>query len=238
MDALKTTIRSNTRIRRNPLGVFVDASDRSIYVSEEQWSIDGERFDVVAADEAKDFAVVSNADGEEDSKRFSRFDWTVDKDGAFRLCIAISNAKSEDDAADANDANRLDLAKGCNGKPWLLLSEPAIVGSYEDDWGTKHEITGTKWSQSVDGSTPSTFTFLELSNEERYALAQNDQANEYYPGKFSRFDWLVSDDGKLHYCQVAFDAVSLDAAREVDAPDYADLEKGCGGFAWSTLTKN
>jgi hypothetical protein len=221
----------------DPSGVFVDASDRAIFVSASQWIIDGDGFDVEAAYAAKDFVVLSTAEEEGDAKRFSRVDWTLDKQGAFRLCVAVSDARSEDDATQADDANRADLAKGCNGEPWLALEEPTIVGSYEDAWGTKHEVTAETWSQSMEGSTPSLFQFLELSNEEQYVLAQNDAANKYNPGEFSRFDWFEGGDGKLYFCQVTYDADSLDAAREIDAPDHDDLEAGCGGFPWSALTK-
>jgi hypothetical protein len=223
----------------DPAGVFVDAADRSIFASEKSWAIDGDRFEVTASNLDKDFVVAENGDeNETNAGRFSRFDWTIDDDGAFRLCVIVSDAKAEEDAEKVSDANRQDLEKGCNGKPWLQLSPPRVVGSYADDWGTNHDVTSASWSQSTDGSAPSLFTLLELSNRDGYLLAQNSAGNEFNPQMYSRFDWFEGEEGELYFCQSVFAAETLDAARSAEPANADDLDEGCSGFAWSMLTKD
>src|SRR6187399_1631604 len=110
-------------------------------------------------------------------------------------------------------------------------NELAIAGAYRDVYGS-HRIDDEVWVQG-----PSLFHLLDVSNEEHWAIAQNDSENAYFPGDFSRFDWTV-EDGQLYYCQTEYMAASEDDARDAEPADASDLVAGCGasGFAWSSLT--
>jgi hypothetical protein len=110
--------------------------------------------------------------------------------------------------------------------------EPLVIaGEYTDNFGGEHAITSAEWL-----SGDSVFHVSAFDNEEQWVLARNDQENEFSPCLWSRFDWTESD-GKLYFCQSAFDADSLAAAAAVLRPDTtAPSTRGCGGeFAWSEL---
>ena len=107
----------------------------------------------------------------------------------------------------------------------------AITGEYIDGWGGKHTITDTTWT-----SGDSVFNISTFDNDLMFLAAQNDRANEYNPEMWSRFDWHYGTERELYYCQIAFDAVDESSAIGTDRADDRDLETGCGGFAWSTLS--
>ncbi len=103
-----------------------------------------------------------------------------------------------------------------------------IVGDYVDDYTTEHSITEEQWSFAG-----SIFEIVEYDNEQMYVLAQNDEANMFNPGQWSRFDWTWDGD-QLYYCQSVYDGMSIDDARNGSA-NPGDLEAGCGTFPWSML---
>ena len=104
-----------------------------------------------------------------------------------------------------------------------------IVGDYVDDYMSEHSIDETEWLNAG-----SRYAVVEWDNDAGYVLAQNDEANEYNPGLYSRFDWTW-DGEQLYYCQSVYDGPDLDAARSGGA-DASDLATGCGMFPWSSLT--
>lgn len=105
-----------------------------------------------------------------------------------------------------------------------------LVGTWIDGFGFEHEITDDTW---VSGD--SSWTIVEVDAEGQVLFAQNDASNEFSPGLYSRFDWTFDDGGDLYYCQTAFDAASLDAAKATARANDGDLAMGCGGFGWSSL---
>jgi len=106
-----------------------------------------------------------------------------------------------------------------------------IAGDWTDSWGQAHRVTNEQW-EIVD----SVFAITEYDNDDHYAIAHNDDANEYFPGLWSRFDWTYHADA-WWVCQTAFDATDEDAALSTEAADAADpATTGCAGFAWSELT--
>jgi hypothetical protein len=121
---------------------------------------------------------------------------------------------------------------GCSIEPL------AFAGSYDDNFGSHHEITPTEWTQTGYGLT-SRFFISQHSNAGGYVVARNGADNAYNPGKWSRFDWTRFDDGNglsLWVCQVAFDASSEAEALGTPPAQRDDPSAGgCGGFAWSEL---
>jgi len=109
-----------------------------------------------------------------------------------------------------------------------------IIGEYDDAWGTAHLITADSWSQEYGGSV-SLFAIDSYDNDGDYLVAQNDEANDWSPGLWSRFDW-TDFSGDLYFCQTAYDAASADDALATPAADATDpTTSGCGGFSWSQL---
>lgn len=113
----------------------------------------------------------------------------------------------------------------------------AIAGTYVDVFASEHVITNDTWTQTYQGYDPLVFTIVEFDNTEQVVIAQNDEANGFAPGAYSRFDWADGADGHLYYCQSAFDAATQQDASDTPRSNDADpASTGCGGFPWTDLT--
>lgn len=108
----------------------------------------------------------------------------------------------------------------------------AIAGKYIDSYDGPHTITDEVWDTGW-----SKFYLSLVNNEERYALALNADQNGYFPCMWSRFVW-TEQGGELYYCQAPYGAESECAAEENKMPDTDDLDAGCNGFSWSSLSKS
>ena len=92
------------------------------------------------------------------------------------------DAATEEDAMGAN-ADPADLGMGCIGSPWVELRlNMDLDGDFVDNNGQPHTINAFLW---VMGTAPSLFHIAEYSNDDDYALAQNDAANAYNSGLYS-----------------------------------------------------
>lgn len=106
-----------------------------------------------------------------------------------------------------------------------------ILGAYSDQWGTDHTVDSQVWTMG-----DSIFLITAFSNEDNYAIAQNDSGNLYDPELWSRFDWIENSDG-LWYCQTAYNAASEEEALDTPAAEPSEPNNsGCGSFAWTNLT--
>ena len=108
-----------------------------------------------------------------------------------------------------------------------------LIGKYTDSWGGSHIISNTVW---FDGY--SLYNITQFDNENDFIIAQNDKKNGYNPEKWSRFDYTEKE-GKLYYCQTAFNAESEEAALNTPAADKTDpATTGCGGTnPWTELVE-
>jgi hypothetical protein len=182
----------------------------------------------------------NDADNEYNPELWSRFDWT-ERDGSLWYCQTVFDAETEQEALDADPADDSDPANGgCGGFAWTELKPPSgeldIAGDYMDDYDTVHRITDQSWTQVSDFGT-SVFEISEFSNDEQYVIAQNAADNDFNAELWSRFDWTEKD-GELWFCQVVFDAeTEEDALNAKRAVDSDPANGGCGGFAWSKLTR-
>lgn len=141
-------------------------------------------------------------------------------------CGEKDHTHSEDSTADdsaTDDSTADDSAED---------SSPAgleIVGSYTDSWGGSHTVTEETWA-----SGSASWAIAAYDNEGDHLVAQNAATNTYFPGLWSRYDWLWSG-AELYYCQSAYDAATQADAQAASA-DRTDLGAGCGGFGWTLLT--
>ena len=135
-----------------------------------------------------------------------------------------ANAGGADGAGGAfEDAGAGGVSNGSRGV--------AIRGSYSDNWGSHHVITNSTWTT---GS--SVFHVSIVNNGAKYLIAQNDQSNTWNPCLWSRYDWTRSE-GKLYYCQTAYNAATEAAALATPPADPSDpATSGCGGFSWTELS--
>jgi hypothetical protein len=112
-----------------------------------------------------------------------------------------------------------------------------IAGEWLEEFapgmGVTHTIDEMQWDQTADFGS-SVFHIDSYDNEARYVVAQGDEANEFFPGLWSRFDWTWDGDA-LYYCTAVYDADTVEDALAAPASEPGDLEMGCGGFPWSLL---
>ncbi len=120
-------------------------------------------------------------------------------------------------------------------------TEPApqpieVAGEYTDAYGSEHVVTDEMWTTAYPGYAADVYHLLEYDNARDYAIAQNDAANYFNSGLYSRFDWY--DDGMtLWYCQTRYDAADAAEAEATPRGDTSDPgASGCGGFSWTNLT--
>jgi hypothetical protein len=110
------------------------------------------------------------------------------------------------------------------------LSPLAIAGNYEDEFGGSYTITSSQWQ-----NPPAVYHIAAYDNDQRWIVARNDENNDYGPCLWSRYDWVVTEDG-LFYCTTEFDAETEQEARDAAPPDpAAPNEGGCNMFPWSRL---
>lgn len=110
-----------------------------------------------------------------------------------------------------------------------------IAGDYKDEHGTRHLISDRRWVISGNGPA-STFRVVRTNLENGYVVARNDGANPYFANRYSRFDYVKKKNGRVFFCQIVPDAVSI-ADAESRAPANIDARdgKGCAGFPFSVL---
>jgi hypothetical protein len=170
---------------------------------------------------------------------WSRFEWTKVDDQVWYCQVAYAEA-SEADALAVDPADPTDPATtGCGGFPWSTLdSHPgplATIGQYNDSGGFFHAVFQDAWHMGSLGAGGAVFTFSQYDNEEGWAIAQNHAGNAWFPGLWSRFDWIVSA-GDVWFCQTEYEAADEATALAAPAPDATDpAASGCGGFSWSNL---
>jgi len=133
------------------------------------------------------------------------------------------------DSGTPNDET--DSGAQCKLEATPAASAPTIVGAYTDGYGATQHIAATTWT-----IVTSVFHLSQVDNAQSFAIAQNDCANAYFPGAWSRFDWTYDAAQSLWYCQTAYDAASAELALQTPAADAQNLDTGCGGFAWAKLT--
>ncbi|MBU1430740.1 hypothetical protein KKF91_09315 [Myxococcota bacterium] len=110
----------------------------------------------------------------------------------------------------------------------------AIAGAWHDGF-MPHDITAEAWRMG-EGADISVFHIEVIDEVGEHLVALGDANNAWNPGLYSRFDWAWEGEA-LYYCQIIFDAETLEAARAASGADRADLMgAGCGGFPWSALT--
>ena len=67
-----------------------------------------------------------------------------------------------------------------------------------------------------------------------WAVAQNSEDDQYYPGLWSKYDWTWELE-ELYYCQSTFGADTEADALAAESANASDLAAGCGGFPWSLM---
>lgn len=115
----------------------------------------------------------------------------------------------------------------------VLRDDVAAFGVWDDAFGGQWEID----NQVVRGAFGS-WQISRFDASGVRVLARNDAANEYFPGLWSRFEFVAAGEA-VWMCQSVYDGASEAAAASAPPADpSAPSVGGCGafGFPWTMLT--
>jgi hypothetical protein len=109
-----------------------------------------------------------------------------------------------------------------------------LLGRFQDDYGNHFRISDTEWVQPPHGR----FHIVLGRPEEKYLVAQNDSANSYGPGKWTRIDWMAFE-GMAPYtwgfCLTGYEAATAQAAAATAPPVRETPRTGCNGYPFSRM---
>jgi hypothetical protein len=179
--------------------------------------------------------------------QWSRVDWVKDTTGMLHLCTTTYAANTEAQALiypTVAGYDKNDVTSGCNNFPFSSLSKPtpaplAIAGEWVDTkYQTDYTISSTAYVSIYPGAQPSLIHVTYYDNLAGYLVGQNFGPGNYYPGKWSRIDWVVDTDDDLHLCSTHYNAPNASAAKVANAVhDHAlYASTGCGGFPFSSVS--
>jgi hypothetical protein len=110
-----------------------------------------------------------------------------------------------------------------------------IVGVWDDNFGGKHTITENTWVMNYGSDTNA--DIIEYSNDGNIAYVF--YKNGYSPNTYSRMRWTSITNDVFYYCEEIYAKATLAEAKsdttKADATNPAS--GGCGGFAWTEMTK-
>lgn len=159
------------------------------------------------------------------------------------LCLGLAACKSS--TSNLKEPDSTGNGATCTGGN----TPPDIVGNYVDNYGTSQNVGPAQWvmgagggqaqarggAQGAANTRPSTFSYCSVDNAKGVLIAQNGPQNPYFPNLYSQLDW-TRQDGKLWYCQIAYNAQTAeDAAGVPPANPSNPSQGGCGDFPWSEL---
>jgi hypothetical protein len=129
-------------------------------------------------------------------------------------------------------------ASGEGGETGGDTASLEIDGTWDGDFGSTEVIDDVSWSVDY-GMGESVATIASFSNDDNVAITQNPDDAEFGPSLFNRIVWTEIDGDTFYYCTTDFGLDTLEQARAADtaADDSHPGEMGCGGFAWTKLTR-
>jgi hypothetical protein len=158
--------------------------------------------------------------------------------GAGSSTGAVADETTATSSSDGGDSTTTTSATGDDDSSTGEPPSP-IVGDWTEMFPgggglQMHTITEETWTMESRFGT-GVFHIEEWQHDVERLVAQNDEANAFFPGLWSKFEWTFLDDS-LWYCQSGYDGASLEDAWDTPGANADDLETGCGGFPWSELT--
>ena len=108
-----------------------------------------------------------------------------------------------------------------------------VAGTWTSPYGVE-TISDTAW-----GSDAFSGHVVKFDNATNVAVVQGPQKGPHEPGTYSKYVWTDIKDNVFYYCTVDYNLASLAAvAASTKVADASDPDhKGCGGFAWTKLTR-
>ena len=146
------------------------------------------------------------------------------------------NPDEGDSANDEEDSDNADETTDDDTDSEEPVKTHKLIGRYADSWGGSHIISNTAWFDPSEYGD-SLCHITQFDNEKGFIIAQNDKVKSYNPEKWSRFDFTEKD-GKIYFCQIAYDKESEAEALAVTDADRTDpATSGCGDYSWTELTE-
>jgi hypothetical protein len=256
MSGTQAGTQAGTEVNLNSVPItahYTDDYDTSHVIDSIQWEItypetQPNLFIISSVNQEAMYLIAQNAESNEfDSELWSRFDWHVDDLGGIWYCQTTYNAVSAQAAEDSMVADHTQVDQsGCGSFPWtqlyLVNNQPEEIfplnGSYQDDYNTQYEMSNDQISMQFEDSDASLFAIYYVNFDHEFVIAQNGVDNEFFPNIWSRFDWLTDEQGKLWYCQSAYNAISAEVAVQSQVDRSTVTTGGCGDFPWTLLSNN
>jgi hypothetical protein len=149
------------------------------------------------------------------------------------LCLCAVSACGDDDDStksssggnkDASATNEKDGGAKDSGSKADSIE---IAGDWDNQFGMEEMISDTMWAD---------FKVIEFDNDTNIAIVQNAKDDKFNPSKFNASVWTEPKAGGFAYCQYVFGKdTEAEAKKAKNTADAKDLDKGCGGFAWTML---
>lgn len=107
-------------------GTYTDDYDQTHVVGDTTWTISSmdysSSFEYVTINNEDNYIIAQNSvDNDYSGGLFSRLDWVFDAEGALHTCACAYDAQTPEIAL-ACESDREDLAAGCGGFSWSLLT--------------------------------------------------------------------------------------------------------------------
>lgn len=135
------------------------------------------------------------------------------------LLVPVAGMFFACDSSGTNDADTRDTV----GRPIEL------VGTWTSEFGDE-TITESAWNGFCQQR------IARFSNDDNVAILETLGPGECGTG-FGRVVWKDVADDAFYYCTTIFGQASIEAAEAAPDATTNDLAAGCGGFAWSHLTR-
>ena len=111
------------------------------------------------------------------------------------------------------------------------------AGEWTDNFGVSWVINSSTLTSSSSNGT--TYVYQILVSEGNHVICLNDSSNPFNADLYSKFVFTNIETNEINLCQPYYDSVSQAfIENSTDPTDPDDLNAGCGGFAWSLLTRD
>jgi hypothetical protein len=113
---------------------------------------------------------------------------------------------------------------------------PMVIGVFEDDYGGRHSVTATMWTQGAS----TRYHITRWVPEQQYFIAHNDPANASDGGKWTRIDWMPLSGMPPYewaFCFSAYNAPTAAAAESTTVAKRDTPRTGCNGFPFSRMKR-
>ena len=142
--------------------------------------------------------------------------------------------------------------------PWVLSGPiwvgprpddppPWMLGTFEDDYGNRYEISEDRWVQEPDV----VYEVERWTGSKSFVVARNADDNASDPGLWTRIDWVEldasstaegseasgDDEWAWGFCLSTWNAGTFSQARATETADRSQPRTGCGGFPFSRMRR-